>query len=56
MPGKTMLISGARAYDHNGDTGQPPVRDILIEDGRIVGLPVPGEDADLKAAMCAGCW
>jgi 5-methylthioadenosine/S-adenosylhomocysteine deaminase len=51
MPGRTMLIFGGRVYDHDGDTNQPPVRDILIEDGRIIGLSDPGEDAERKAVL-----
>ena len=38
MPASTLLISGGRVYDHDGDTDAPPVRDVLIEAGRIVSM------------------
>ena len=45
MTGDALLVRGARVYDHDGDTEQPPVADVLVAGGRIealgAGLPVP---------------
>jgi cytosine/adenosine deaminase-related metal-dependent hydrolase len=51
MPAPTLLISGGRVYDHDGDTDAPPVRDILIEAGRITEISAPDEGAERKAAL-----
>jgi guanine deaminase len=37
-----ILIQGARVYDHDGDTDQPPYADLLIEGDRICALGKPG--------------
>jgi cytosine/adenosine deaminase-related metal-dependent hydrolase len=34
----TLLIKGARVYDHDGDVHQPAVADILIENRRIAAV------------------
>jgi cytosine/adenosine deaminase-related metal-dependent hydrolase len=51
MPASTLLISGGRVYDHDGDTDAPPVRDVLIEAGRITEISAPDEGAERKAAL-----
>ena len=43
-----MLIAGARAYLPGADPHDPPVRDILIRDGRIASVDVPGEQGAAK--------
>jgi guanine deaminase len=35
---KNTLIEGARVYDHDGDTDEPPVADILITGDRIAAV------------------
>lgn len=54
MAGPTLLITGGRVYDHDGDTDRPPIRDILIEAGRITEISAPGEGAERKAALRGG--
>lgn len=44
-----LLIQGGRVYDHDGNTDQPPVADILVRDGRIAEIG-PGVAARLAAA------
>src|SRR5258708_7573040 len=53
MDQRTILISGGRVFDLDGDIDQPPVRDILIEDGRIVGVTRPDDDLERKAVIRA---
>jgi 5-methylthioadenosine/S-adenosylhomocysteine deaminase len=53
MDRRTILISGGRVFDLDGDIDQPPVRDILIEDGRIVGVTRPDDDLERKAVIRA---
>lgn len=46
---RTLLIRGARVYDHDGDIDDPPIRDVLIEGSRIVSVTAPDADAEAKA-------
>jgi 5-methylthioadenosine/S-adenosylhomocysteine deaminase len=46
--GPSLLIRGGRVYRHDGDVDDPPVRDVLIQDSRIVSVTLPDEDAELK--------
>ena len=46
---RTLLIRGARIYDHDGDIHDPPVRDILVAGSRIASLTTPGEDLEAKS-------
>ncbi len=46
-----LLVAGGRVYDHDGDLDQPPMRDVLVEDGRIAAITRPEEDAQAKAAL-----
>ncbi|MCC6472143.1 MAG: amidohydrolase family protein [Burkholderiales bacterium] len=39
----SLLITGARVYDHDGDVDQPPVADVLIEDSTITAT---GEEVE----------
>lgn len=43
------LVEGGRVYDHDGDTDQPPVADILI-----VGNTIAAVEADIAAKVRAG--
>ena len=43
------LIEGGRVYDHDGDTDQPPVADILIKGNTIAAI-----EADIGAKIRAG--
>jgi 5-methylthioadenosine/S-adenosylhomocysteine deaminase len=45
----SLLIRGARVYDHDGDIDDPPIRDVLLEGSRIVSVTAPGMDAEAKA-------
>jgi len=47
---RTLLIRGARIYDHDGDIHDPAVRDILVAGSRIASLTTPGEDLETKSA------
>ena len=31
----SFVLRGARVYRHGGDTDMPPVRDVLVRDGKI---------------------
>ena len=46
---RTLLIRGARIYDHDSDIDDPPIRDILIVGSRIASVTAPGEDMEAKA-------
>jgi 5-methylthioadenosine/S-adenosylhomocysteine deaminase len=46
--GPSLLIRSGRVYRHDGDVDDPPVRDVLIQDSRIVSVTLPDEDAELK--------
>jgi 5-methylthioadenosine/S-adenosylhomocysteine deaminase len=46
---KSMLITGGRVLDAQGELHCPPVLDILIEDGKIAAL---GEQARLRGGSC----
>ena len=35
---KRRLVRGGQVYDHDGDVHNPPVADILIDDGKIVAV------------------
>ena len=39
-----LSIVGARVWDPDGDVDVPPIRDLHIRDGKIVGEAVPGSD------------
>jgi 5-methylthioadenosine/S-adenosylhomocysteine deaminase len=43
LPGtsRTLLVTGGRVYDHDGDTDQPALADILVRDGLIAEV-APG--------------
>ena len=44
-----ILIRNARLYDHDGDTDQPGVCDVLVEDDRIVQVAAAiGDTADAR--------
>jgi 5-methylthioadenosine/S-adenosylhomocysteine deaminase len=45
----SLLIRGARLYDHDGDIDDPPIRDILIVGSRIASVTAPSEDMEAKA-------
>lgn len=47
----TTLIAGARVMLADADPHDPPVRDILIGDGRIAAIDLPGDGAETKAAV-----
>ena len=34
----SFVLTGARVWRHDGDTDMPPVRDVLVADGRIVAI------------------
>lgn len=34
----SFVLRGARVYRHDGDTDMPPVRDVLVRDGRIAAI------------------
>jgi 5-methylthioadenosine/S-adenosylhomocysteine deaminase len=38
----SLVITGARVYDVDGDVHQPPVRDLHVRDGLIVAVGEPG--------------
>lgn len=46
-----MIVSGGRVYRHGGDTNQPEIADILIEDGKIaaIGPEIAGSEAAVGA-------
>ena len=46
-----LLIAGGRVFDHDTDPHQPPIGDVLIEDGRIASVTAPHEDAAAKDAL-----
>ena len=46
---RTLLIRGARIYDHDSDIDDPPIRDILIVGSRIASVTAPDEDMEAKA-------
>jgi guanine deaminase len=50
-----MLITGGRVYDHDGDTDQPPIADILVRDGRIAevraGIQASGQRIDASGML-----
>ncbi len=48
---RTLLIRGARVFDHDGDIDDPPIRDVLLEDSRIVSVTAPDADAEVKAGV-----
>lgn len=33
-----LLIKGGQVYDHDGDVHKPPIKDILVEQGKIVAV------------------
>jgi cytosine/adenosine deaminase-related metal-dependent hydrolase len=35
---EVTLVEGGRVYDHDGDTDQPPVSDILVIGNRIAAI------------------
>ena len=37
-----ILIRGGRVYDHDGDTDQPPLADLLVKGDRIAAVAAPG--------------
>lgn len=39
---RKILIKGARVYDHDGDTDQPPHADLLVSGDRIAAVGDPG--------------
>jgi hypothetical protein len=45
---RTLLIRGARIYDHDGDIHDPPIRDILVVGSRIASVTAPGEHMEAK--------
>lgn len=45
------LIAGGRAYLPGADPHDPPVRDILIRDGRIASIDAPGEQGAVKDGL-----
>ena len=49
--GAQLLVAGGRVYDHAGDPHRPPVRDVLVKDGRIAAVTAPAEDAAAKEAL-----
>lgn len=49
----TLLIRGGLVYDALGDVDKPPVRDILVENGTIVSVTAPDEQAEAKSAVAA---
>ena len=48
---RTLLIRGARVFDHDGDIDDPLIRDVLLEGSRIVSVTAPGADAEVKAGV-----
>jgi len=48
-----LIVSGGRVYRHGGDTNQPEIADILIEDGKItaVGPDIAGTEAAAGAQV-----
>ena len=45
---RTLLIRGARIYDHDSDIHDPPIRDILVAGSRIASVTAPGEHMEAK--------
>jgi len=45
------LIAGGRVYLPGGDPHDPPVRDILVQNGRIANVDAPDEQAAAKAEL-----
>ena len=45
------LITGGRVFQRDADPHQPPLLDVLIEDGRIASVTAPDEDAAAKQAI-----
>lgn len=49
----TLLIRGGRVYDPLGDVDNPPIRDILVENGSIVSVTGPEEYAEAKNGIAS---
>jgi cytosine/adenosine deaminase-related metal-dependent hydrolase len=47
------LIRGGRVYDRAGDIHRPPLRDVILEEDRILGVVEPGEQAATDIARAA---
>ncbi|MGD9924233.1 MAG: amidohydrolase family protein [Pseudorhodoplanes sp.] len=47
------VIRGGRVYDRAGDIHRPPLRDIILEEDRILGVVEPGEPAATDIARAA---
>jgi len=48
---RDALIAGGRVYLPGGDPHDPPVCDILVQDGRIVSVDAPDTQAEAKAGL-----
>lgn len=46
-----LLIAGCRAFLPGADPHDPPVRDILVRDGRIASVDAPGEQGAAKEEL-----
>ncbi len=46
-----LLITGGWVYDHDGDVHRPPVRDVLVQGGRIASVTATADDAAAKDAL-----
>jgi 5-methylthioadenosine/S-adenosylhomocysteine deaminase len=46
---RALLVRGVRVFDHDGDTDDPPIRNVLLQGSRIVSVTAPGADAEAKA-------
>lgn len=47
------LVKGGRVYDRAGDIHRPPLRDVILEEDRILGIVEPGEPAASDIARAA---